>query len=380
VSEIKQPAPQHPRPVVAHVIGPLPSRFAPWHRENGRRFAVSLVVVLISAASLTMSAVPAGAAPECTPGSGTNLEGQRLEGTQTSAGQTLQCANLSGADLSGADLSQQDLSGVLAPNANFSNADLGQAHLAGAVLTGADFTGAKLGQTDLTGAKLAGAKLAGVDLGQVTLTDADLSGADLRNAKFVQADAKGLNLTGANAAGADFSQATLSNAMFTNATVTGADFTQAGLDGAHFDGVKGLVPWSTYLLIGAVVIFLVLTVSSVALVLRRGSGRPTPNQPYGELGGAYSMNAPAGRGAGLSIALAVLGSFLVALGAHLFVGGLMGDFSFASDTLATKVCTQPQCVVGINSGMAGTTGGIFVVIAGFALIGGSSRFFRRAGF
>jgi hypothetical protein len=65
--------------------------------------------------------------------------------------------------------------------------------------------------------------------------------------------------------------------------------------------------------------------------------------------------------------MGVLGSLMIAFGAHAFVGALIGEFSFAWDTLATAVCTQPQSLVGINGGVVGTIGGIVLAIAGFAV-------------
>ena len=68
---------------------------------------------------------------------------------------------------------------------------------------------------------------------------------------------------------------------------------------------------------------------------------------------------------GRGIAVGLVGAFLVALGLHLLVGGSIGEFSFAFDTLATKTCSGPTCPVGVNSGIVGLIGGAGVMVAGF---------------
>jgi len=71
---------------------------------------------------------------------------------------------------------------------------------------------------------------------------------------------------------------------------------------------------------------------------------------------------------GQGIVVGLLGAFLVALGLHLLVGGSIGEFSFAFDTLATKTCSAPTCSVGVNSGILGLIGGAWVMVAGFFVI------------
>lgn len=322
------------------------------------------VAIAIVLAAGTMTFVPAaGAAPaSCTPGSGAHLAGKHLDDASLQAAGSLKCADLTGADLSGLSLIQADLSGAVAMNAKFA--------------------GAKLGQADLSNANLTGADLHGADLTQATLTDANLSGADLTHANLTQVDAAHVTLTGANLADADATQAHLSGAKLNHANVDGADFTQADLDGTDFDGAKGLIAWSTYLLIAAAVVFLLVGGLAVSRALKRGKKALAPHAetlapaaPVSAFGGLttlaapfHAINAPADRTVGRGVGLGVLAAAVVAFGTHLFAGGLIGEFSFAYDTLAVKTCSGPQCAVGIGSGTIGLIFGIFVLIGGFALL------------
>jgi uncharacterized protein YjbI with pentapeptide repeats len=378
----------------------------------GRRAAGVVGGLLLA---LCVSPAPAVAAPRsaapapCTPGSGRKLAGKHVTPPRLARG-SLQCADLTGANLSGLDLVQADLTSVLAPNANFS--------------------GAGLGQADLTGAVLRGANLQNADLTQATLTGADLSGADLTNAHLIQLEAAGVNLSNAELSGADFTQATLNQANLSGADVDRADFTQAELGGANVSNLRGLTNWSTYLLIGAGVIFVLLAAGALRRALRRGPKRarepdvggpapipappmpvpaspmtptppaavgsvweqahaqstsfwqqrsetgpgiaPTPGMPVfaaqlAGLGAFNPINGPATRGIARGLVLGLLAAVLVAFGAHMFVGGILGQATQPFDSLSTTACSGPQCAVGIGSGMLGIFIGIFVVIAGFGV-------------
>ena len=188
----------------------------------------------------------------------------------------------------------------------------------------------------------------------------------------------------------------MNDASFEGANLDGADFTQAELSGADFDNARGLTPWSEYVLIASLAVFVLLAALSLRRALKRRGGQaaPAPAQPQptspvfasmgrastrtsrarcrsrsrrGATGAFNPINPPASatRGFGASLAIGLLGSLIVAFGAHLFLGGMVGTFSFAFDTLATATCSAPQCSVGVDSGTLGLVGGVFVVIAGF---------------
>lgn len=309
-------------------------------------------------------------APSCAPGSGPNLAGKHVDAAALAGIRSLACADLTGADLSGLDLTQRDLSG--------------------AVATHADLAGAHLGQADLTGANLSGATLTGADLTQATLTGADLSGALASGADFTQAHAENARFTGADLSHATFIQATLTGAVFDAATIAHADVTQADLDGASFAGAQGLIPWSRYLLFLAVLVFLLVGWGAVRRAWRRRavfdpSASLTTTQPAmigpsswsagqpgypgysapAAVGGFHPINARAPRTAGRGLAVGLLAAALIAFGVHLVVGALLGQFSFAYDTLATVTCTAASCPVGINGGMLGLFGGFVVLFGGF---------------
>ena len=96
--------------------------------------------------------------------------------------------------------------------------------------------------------------------------------------------------------------------------------------------------------------------------------KPAPSaQPAMAMGAFNPINPPASstRGFGATLVIGLLGSLIVAFGLHLFLGGMVGTFSFAFDTLATATCSGPQCSVGVGSGEFGLIVGVFVVIAGF---------------
>lgn len=333
-------------------------------------------------AILFFGSAPAGAA-SCVPGSGAHLAGEHVTQSEVRG---LACADLRNADLTGVDLTQADLSGVLA--------------------TGANFRGDRLGQADLSGAKLAGADLHSADLTQATLTGADFSNADLAHAKLIQVDAADTTWTGADLSDVDATQAHLTGASFAHAKLGGGDFTQADLGHTDFSGARGLTPWSLYVFIAAGAVFLLLAAFSTRRALKR---RPRPAPPAGfevpedrghSLGrwltgnegeaptvqptttlvkpaatqsqpsaapGAFHPINPSGtaaHGPAVALAIGLLGSLIAAFGVHLFVGGTIGSFSFAYDTLATTTCSGPQCPVGISSGTLGLVGGVFVILAG----------------
>lgn len=313
------------------------------------RWLVVLAVAGLSLAGAAPAALGAPGAAGCTPGSGKNLAGRQLTSADVRAQQDLKCANLTGAKLAGLSLTQIDLEGAVLRNAD----------------------------------------LHGTQLIQATLDGADLSGANLAGANLSQADMKGTDLTGADLTGADLTQVTATGAQFQQAKVKDADFTQAQLTNATFTGAQGLTPWSLYLLIGAGVVFVLLAVMAIMKAVRRRRPAPTAAAPgwtapgiadYGAApigrvavapapGSTFApINSPQARGVGRGLALGLAGALLVAFGLHLFIGGLIGQFSFAFDTLATSVCTYPTCPVGITSGMIGLFGGIFVVMAGFVAV------------
>jgi hypothetical protein len=361
-------------------------------RARSPRGGVTAVLALLFTAAVLLVAAlalpaPADAtAPSCQPGTGAKLAGRHIDSGALGRVQTLQCADLRNADLTGVSLSQVNLAGALATGANFSNVSMGQA--------------------DLTGAKLAGANLSGADLTQATLTGADFTSANLAHAKLTQAEADNTTWTGADLTGVDATQAELKDATFENAKLGSADFTQADLSGADFDSAQGLTNWSLYLIIAAGAVFLLLAALSLRKAMgRRGrkpAGPPAPSEP-GVVQGTYvgdtyqsiwnrpspgsnvqltkqapfapapatgafnPINPPASstRGFGMTLAIGLLGALIVAFGVHLFLGGMIGSFSFAFDTLATATCSGPQCSVGVGSGTVGLTVGVFVVIAGF---------------
>lgn len=360
---------------------------APRAPRGGVTTALALLftAVMLLLAALALPAPARAAAPSCQPGTGAKLAGTHVDTRVLARGKTLQCADLRNADLTGADLTQVSLAGALATGANFSNV--------------------RMGQADLSGAKLAGANLSGADLTQATLTGADFSSANLAHAKLIQADADNTTWTGADLTGVDATQAELKDAAFENAKLGSADFTQADIAGANFTSARGLTPWSLYLIIAAGVVFLLLA----GLSLRKAIGRrgrtheskpsdPTVVQdtyvadtyqsiwnrpaagstvqlapsapsplPAAASGAFNPINPPASstRGFGATLAIGLAGSLVVAFGLHLFLGGMVGSFSFAFDTLATATCSGPQCSVGVASGTLGLVGGVFVIIAGF---------------
>ncbi len=289
----------------------------------------SIIVAGLAAMTLVTASAAVTAGPGCTPGSGRNLAGRNLTGHDFSQA-VLRCANFTGADLNGVSLSQADLTGALLKDAKLQNADLTQATLVGADLTGADLTGAKL----------------------------------------IQATAQHVKLTGANLSGADLTQADLTGANLAHANLRGASFTQATLDGAIFTGATGVPPYAMYLLIATAVILVLLLLGSVrksarALQAARGGGFGGPMGPV--------MTVP--RNPAVVLARGIIGAVIIAIGFHLFIGGLLDEILSATGPPLAQLCTGPLCKVGVASGFLGVFIGVPVMLVGFAVrsVGTSTR-------
>jgi len=214
-----------------------------------------------------------------------------------------------------------------------------------------------LAQMDLNGALLRDANLRHADLTQATLNRADLSGADLSGATMIQVTAHGARLAGADLTGADLTQADLTGADLSGANLSGTSFAQATLTGASFKGATGVPPWSLYLLIAASAIFVLLVLGSVRRATRaiRGQGGP-----------GYSL-ATGRRPAGVLIR-GLIGAFLIAIGFHLFAGGLIDQIVSASGPLLAQTCNAgPLCAVGVAGGFLGLFIGLPILIAGIAV-------------
>jgi len=252
----------------------------------------------------------------CQQGSGPKLAGQHLTNTSISKYQPsgLRCADLTGATLSGLSLIQFDFTGAVLKNADLDHADLSQATLDLADLSGANLTDATMGQVEARQAKFVGANLSGVDFGQANLTDANLSKANL----------------------------------------SGTDFTQATLDHATFTGATGLLPWNLFVLIFALLMFLLLLIATLRrTVSSRAAGFGYSNQT--------------GINPGAAMACGLLGAVVVGIGFSLAIGGFLGEIVSAGGPPVTQTCVGALCKVGVSSGFIGIFGGVFVIIAGFAL-------------
>ena len=285
----------------------------------GRRTALAAVGGLVAAVFLTAgtaTAAPAATA-SCTPGSGPNLAGRHLTSSDLSSYSSgLQCANLTGADLSGLSLAQVDFTGAVMHDAN----------------------------------------LQGADLSQATFDQADLSGANLSNAQMIQASARYAKLVGADLAHANFTQADLTGADLAKANLSGTTFSQATLDQANFAGATGVPPYSLYLLIVAGTILTLLVLGSI------GKGRRVLRL------NRQAMPSFAMGRTGIALARGLAGSLVVALGLHLFLGGLADEIvSSFGPPLAQTCSAGALCTVGVASGFFGLFGGVFVIIAGFAV-------------
>jgi hypothetical protein len=277
--------------------------------------AVATVAVATVLAALT-AALPATAsaaqAAACQPGSGPDLAGKTLTSSEISGySNGLGCADLAGANLSGLDLEQLDFTNANLRGANLQNADLTQATLDGANLTGADLAGATLDQASARGT--------------------DFSHADMSSVSLIQTDLTGANLDDTSLGGANFGQATF--------------------DGTTLTGATGLTPWSLYLLIAAVLVFVVSAWRVLARARRDGSRR----------------NGSPGPRTGVALA----GCLLLAFGFHLFAGGVIDEFiGQMTGAPIAQACTGPQCAVGVSSGIVGLIAGIVVMMIGGSLRGG----------
>ena len=213
-----------------------------------------------------------------------------------------------------------------------------------------------MAQVDFTGAVMRDANLRGADLSQATFDQADLSGANLSNAQMVQASARYAKLVGADLAHADFTQADLTGADLARANLSGTTFSQATLDQANFAGATGVPPYSLYLLIVAGIILTLLILGSI----RKGRRVLRLNR--------QAMPGFALGRTGIALARGLVGSLVVALGFHLFLGGLADEIvSSFGPPLAQTCSAGALCTVGVASGLSGLVGGVFVIIAGFAV-------------
>lgn len=285
----------------------------------GRRTALATAGGLVAAVFLTASTAAAMGATtaSCTPGSGPDLAGRHLTSSDLSSYSSgLQCANLTGADLSGLSLAQVDFTGAVMRDANLQHADLSQA----------------------------------------TLNQADLSGANLSNAQMIQVSARYAKLVGAELAHADFTQADLTGADLARANLSGTTFTQATLDQANFAGATGVPPYSLYLLIVAGIILTLLILGSI----RKGRRVLRVNR--------QAMSSFAMSRTGITLVRGLVGSLVIALGFHLFLGGLVDEIVSSSGPPLAQTCSAGTlCTVGVASGFFGLFGGVFVIIAGFAV-------------
>ena len=213
-----------------------------------------------------------------------------------------------------------------------------------------------MAQVDFTGAVMRDANLQGADLSQATFDQADLSGANLSNAQMIQASARYAKLVGADLAHADFTQADLTGADLARANLSGTTFSQATLDQANFAGATGVPPYSLYLLIVAGIILTLLILGSI----RKGRRVLRLNR--------QAMPSFAMGRTGIALARGLVGSLVVALGFHLLLGGLADEIvSSFGPPLAQTCSAGALCTVGVASGFFGLFGGVFVIIAGFAV-------------
>jgi uncharacterized protein YjbI with pentapeptide repeats len=283
----------------------------------------SALALLAGGASASMRATPA-----CEPGSGPDFTHTDVTQSDLTSGRDVRCANLAGAYMQGFDLTQVDLEG--------------------ANLQGANLEGADLGQATLTGATLKAANLANANMIQAVLSSAVLDGADLSHAKLGQVTADHASFAGANLTGVDFTQADLRDANLDHAKLRGSDFTQAEIGGATFHGATGITPWSLIIAIASGVVFVMLLVGPVRRAVTRGSPR--------------------------ALALGIAGALVVALGVHLFLGGLVEGFVGSFGAPVRQTCsTGPLCPVGVGFGIFGIWLGVAVVIAGFVVLAAAKR-------
>ncbi|HEY4347184.1 MAG TPA: pentapeptide repeat-containing protein [Gaiellaceae bacterium] len=289
-----------------------------------------------------------GDEPACTPGSGPDFSHTDVKASDLHSSSGVKCANLAGADLENFDLIQVDLEGANLEGAKLQGAQLGQATLKRADLKDADLQGAGLGQALMDGADLTGANLAGDDLVQAELRSATLDGADLSHAKLDQITASDASFVGANLSHANLTQADLRGADLDKADLSSADLTQAELGGASFQGTKGITPWSLFIAIVAGVVLVLVLAGPARKSLIRGGFK--------------------------DLVLALAGALAVALGVHLFFGGLITAFVGSFGTPVKQTCsTGALCSVGVRFGIFGIWLGVFVIIGGFIVLAASKR-------
>jgi hypothetical protein len=262
------------------------------------------------------------AADSCQPGSGPNLAGKQLTNSS---------------------LSQYEPSGLRCAN-----------------LTGADLSGLSLVQFDFTSANLSKANLQHSDLSQATLVDADLSGANLTDATMIQVTANDAKLVGANLSGVDLTQADLTNADLSKANLSGTSFTQATLDHATFTGATGLLPWNLFVLAFGLLMIVLLLIGT----LRR---------TFGGRSAGFGYSNQTGTNPGVTMVRGLLGAIVVGIGFSLAIGGFLGEVLSAAGPPVAQTCEGALCKVGVSSGFIGIFGGVFVIIAGFALRASSRR-------
>ena len=289
------------------------------------------VIAAVALPAIAASAATGAAGIGCTPGSGAKLAGKHITADIVSAhSNAFRCANLTGADLSGLSLTDADFTGANLTNANLQGADLTQANLTGAILRGAKLQNDGMIQATISDADFTGANLTDAKLGQATAHGTIFVKANLSGVNFGQAEMQGAKLTGATLNGADFTQADLTGANLSGADVSGATFTQATLTNTNFKGATGLLPWSTYVLIGAVVIFVLLMLRTLVQAVGARSGRQS----------AFSNSVITRKRPG--IIRSVLGAILVAVGFHGFIGGTLGAIVSAEGPPQSQ-CARPAC-------------------------------------
>lgn len=300
-------------------------------RTSRRTAILRCLLPLIAALTIVeISTVPAMAAPPaaCQPGSGVHLAEHRFTAADLAGRPEFQCADLRGASFVGLSLIQLNFNGADLEGADLAGANLSQARMTGADLTGADLHGAKMVQTTLNDSKLAGANLAGARRSRAEMRNAVLTDADLSGTELIQAD--------------------LTNATLDGANLSATDFTQTKLIGSSLAGTTGVVRWDLYVTLGVVALFLLLTVRLVVSVLRR------------RLTGSALVR---------TLVFGLLGRLLLVLGAHFFIGGLLGVLGSAFASPVAQICSGPHCALGVGPGFYGPFIGVGLMIASVLVLG-----------
>jgi hypothetical protein len=173
---------------------------------------------------------------------------------------------------------------------------------------------------------------------------------------MIQVSAKSAKLVGAKLDHADLTQADLTGADLAKANLSGTTFTQATLDQANFAGATGVPPYSLYLLMVAGIILALLVLGSIRKSMRllRLNRQNMSN---------FAMSRT-----GITLTRGLIGSLVAALGFHLFLGGLVDEVVSASGPPLAQTCSAGAlCTVGVASGFFGLFGGVFIILAGFAI-------------